>query len=312
MSSNSEKIKVFPKVYFQGTFVPVEQAKISIMTHAFLYGTSVFEGIRAYWNKEKEKLYMFRALEHFDRLKMSMKVLHMNLEQTSLDFLHLAKELLKINNPTQNAYIRPTVYKSSQRIGPALLNNKDEFCMFAIPMGDYLDTSSGISVTVSNWRRIEDNAIPSRAKISGSYVNTALAKTDALLGNFAESILLDEKGHVTEGSAMNIFMIKNKKLITTPVYENILEGITRSTVLELAEKELDYQTEIRTIDRSELYTADELFFCGTGAQISPITSVDYRELSNGKPGKLTLEISDLYFNVVENKIPKYSNWCTEV
>ena len=312
MSSNSSEPRIFPKAYFQGDFVPIEEAKISIMNHTFLYGTSVFEGIRAYWSQADKKLYLFRALEHFQRLKQSMKILHMELEEDASDFLLLAKELMKVNEVKQDAYLRATVYKSGERIGPALLNNKDEFCIFAIPFGDYLDTQKGIPVTVSNWRRVEDNAIPSRAKISGSYVNTALAKTDALLGNFAESILLDEQGHVTEGSAMNIFMVKANKFITTPVYQNILEGITRNTLLELIREELGCQSETRTIDRSELYTADELFFCGTGAQISPITSVDYRKISDGKPGKLTRALSQLYFDLVKNKIPKYQNWCTKI
>jgi branched-chain amino acid aminotransferase len=303
---------VFPYVFFEGKFVPSEQAKISVATHAFLYGTSVFEGIRAYWNAEDQKLYVFRAKEHFERLINSSKFLRMDLRYSVDDFLKLTKELLEKNKPTEDTYIRPIAYKADLRIGPALLNNKDEFCLFAVPMGDYIDTTKGIPVTISSWRRVEDNAIPARAKIAGSYVNTALAKTDALLSNFADAIVLDESGHVSEGSAMNLVIVRNGKLITSKITDNILEGITRSTIMDLAVNELGLQVEERSIDRTELYIADEMFFCGTGAQISPIVSVDHYAIGNGQIGPISKKLKDLYFNVVRNKIAKYSDWCLAV
>ncbi|MDX1918716.1 MAG: branched-chain amino acid transaminase [Candidatus Caenarcaniphilales bacterium] len=298
--------------FFEGKFVPLADAKISIMTHAFLYGTSVFEGIRAYWNPQTKKSYIFRPLEHFDRLKDSAKLLRIEITRTSQEMVELTKELLKQNKPTEDVYIRPIAYKAGLRVGPALLNNPDEFCMFMVPMGDYIDTSKGIAVQVSSWRRVSDNAIPPRAKVAGSYVNTALAKTDALLGNFADSIVLDEEGHVTEGSAMNIFMVRKGKLITSRVSDNILEGITRATIMEIAKQELGLETEERPIDRTELYIADELFFCGTGAQISPIVSVDYHQLGDGHIGEVSRKLKDLYFDIVRNKNPKYTKWCIEV
>lgn len=298
-------------VFFEGKFIPLEDAKISIMTHAFLYGTSVFEGIRAYWNEDEKKIYIFRALEHFKRLKQSAKILRLELSQTPEELVELTKELIKRNAPREDTYIRPIVYKAGMRIGPALLNNPSEFCMFTVPMGDYIDTHKGVSVTVSNWRRVEDNAIPARAKIAGSYVNTALAKTDALLSNFADAIVLDESGHVSEGSAMNIFIIRSGKLITSAVSNNILEGITRSSIMELAEQELGLEVIEREIDRTELYIADEMFFCGTGAQISPIISVDYYEIGDGSIGPITANLKKLYFDAVKNKLPKYAHWCQE-
>ncbi len=302
-------MSLFPNVYFEGKFVSAEKAKISICTHAFLYGTSVFEGIRAYWNAKESKSYIFRPLEHYQRLKQSAKILRIEIKHSAEELVELTKELIKLNEPKEDAYIRPIAYKADLRIGPALLNNKDEFCLFALPMGDYIDTTKGISVTVSSWRRVEDNAIPARAKIAGSYVNTALAKTDALLSNFADAIVLDERGHVAEGSAMNLILVRNGKLITSPVTDNILEGITRSTIIQLAKEELGLETEERTIDRTELYIADEMFFCGTGAQISPITSVDYYKIGNGEVGSITTKLKDLYFALVHNQLPKYSNWC---
>jgi len=302
-------VSLYPSVYFEGKFVSPEKAKISVSTHAFLYGTSVFEGIRAYWNEKEGKSYIFRPLEHYQRLKQSAKILRIEIKQSPEELVELTKELINLNKPKEDSYIRPIAYKADLRIGPALLNNKDEFCLFALPMGDYIDTTKGISVTVSSWRRVEDNAIPARAKIAGSYVNTALAKTDALLSNFADAIVLDERGHVAEGSAMNLILVRNGKLITSPVTDNILEGITRSTIIQLAKDELGLETEERTIDRTELYIADEMFFCGTGAQISPITSVDYYKIGNGEVGTITTKLKDMYFALVHNQLPKYSNWC---
>ncbi len=299
-------------VFFEGKFVPAEQAKISIMTHAFLYGTSVFEGIRAYWNESDKTMYIFRPLEHYERLLQSAKILRIEIPHSAEGLVALTRELLRQNSPKEDTYIRPIAYKAGQRIGPALLNNPNEFCLFSVPMGDYIDTSKGVSVTVSNWRRVEDNAIPARAKIAGSYVNTALAKTDALLSNFADAIVLDENGHVAEGSAMNIFIVRNGKLITSRVTDNILEGITRSTIIDIAKNELGVEVVERSIDRTELYIADEIFFCGTGAQVSPVTSVDYYKVGDGNVGPITRKLKELYFAVVKNTMPKYSDWCVPV
>ncbi|MBY0356628.1 MAG: branched-chain amino acid transaminase [Candidatus Obscuribacterales bacterium] len=300
------------QAFFEGKFVPLEDAKISIMTTGFLYGTAIFEGMRGYWNENKKEMYVFRMREHYERMMDSMKIMHMDLKYSVDELCQLTVELLRRNAPQQDTYIRPTVYKSACKIGPSLENNPTELCMFTIPFGDYFHGSDGLSVQVSNWRRVEDNAIPARAKIVGAYANTALAKTDALTAGFDDCIVLSENGHVSEGSAMNIFMVKRGKLITTLGTENILEGITRNTVFEMAENELGIKTECRQIDRSELYMADELFFCGTGAQIGPITSVDKRLIADGKVGPISDKIRTLYTAICRGEHNKYHKWLTPV
>lgn len=300
-------------VYFEGEFIPASQANINIQTHAFLYGTAVFEGIRAYWNAQKQKLYMLKAYEHFVRLHNSSKICRMKIQQSPEELVELTKDLLKKNNDTQDIYIRPTVYKSDWSIGPSLLNSKDELCIFTIPMGDYIDTSKPISVCTSTWRRLDDSAIPARAKVSGSYINAALAKSEAQLNKFDDSILLDDRGHVCEGSAMNLFMVRDNKLITSPITNNILEGITRTTIIKLAQEELGLEVIERDIDRTELFIADELFFCGTGAQISSIGNVDHYTIGQESTiGNITQQIQDLYFKLVRGELEKYSDYLVEV
>lgn len=302
-----------PCAYFEGKYCPLEDAKVSIMASGFLYGTAVFEGIRAYWNERKEELYIFRMREHYERMLDSLKIMRMVSFKHSVDELcELTTELVRRNAPRCDTYIRPTAYTSGRRIGPSLENNPVEICMFTVPFGDYFHGAEGLNVQVSAWRRVDDNAIPARAKIVGSYVNTALAKTDALMAGFDEAIVLSENGHVSEGSAMNFFMVKHGRLITTPITENILEGITRRTVMEVAEQELGIKAECRQIDRSELYTADELFFCGTGAQIAPIATVDRRVIGTGKTGVLSEKICKLYIDICRGEMPAYSSWLTPV
>jgi branched-chain amino acid aminotransferase len=297
--------------FFKGNFVPIEEANISIMNHSFMYGTAVFEGIRAYWNEKKEEVYVFRMHEHFERMRDSMKIMYLDSKYSVDELCDIVVELLKKNAPRTDTYVRPCAYKTVHRVGPSLDNNPSDICIFTVPFGDYFHGAAGLKVQVSSWRRVEDNAIPARAKIVGAYANTALAKTDALMAGFDECIVLTESGHVSEGSAMNIFMVKKGTLITTPTTENILEGITRSTILELAD-DLKIKWESRSIDRSELYTADELFFCGTGAQIAPIIEVDRRPIGNGKPGQISSQIKDVYIDICRGDNPKYMKWLRPV
>ncbi|MFN8655979.1 MAG: branched-chain amino acid transaminase [Candidatus Obscuribacterales bacterium] len=298
--------------FFKGNFVPLEEANVNIMCSAFMYGTAVFEGIRGYYNKDHDEMYVFRLREHFERMMDSMKIMHLEVKYSVDELCRLTVELLRKNAPKGDTYIRPAAYKAGVRIGPSLENNPTEFCMFTVGFGDYFHGAGGLKVQVSSWRRVEDNAIPARAKIVGAYANTALAKTDAILAGFDECIVLSENGHVSEGSAMNLFMVKRGHLITTPISENILEGITRASIMEFAEAELGLKTVTRTIDRSELYTADELFFCGTGAQIAPIIEVDKRPVGTGKAGEISTKITDLYLDICKGKVPKYSKWLTPV
>jgi branched-chain amino acid aminotransferase len=298
--------------YFKGNFVPIEEANINIMNHSFMYGTAVFEGIRAYWNEPEEELYIFRLREHFERMADSMKIMYLETKYSVEELVKITVELLRRNAPRTDTYIRPAAYKTAHRVGPSLDNNPSDICMFTVPFGDYFHGAEGLKVHVSSWRRVEDNAIPARAKIVGAYANTALAKTDAVMAGFDECIVLSENGHVSEGSAMNIFMVKRGQLITTPTTENILEGITRGSIMEIAEKELGLKTVSRTIDRSELYTADELFFCGTGAQIAPIIEVDKRKIGDGRSGSISNQVKDKYIAICRGENAKYHKWLTPV
>ena len=299
-------------VYLNGEYVDIAKASIPVRTHAFLYGTAVFEGIRAYWNEEEKQLYVFRAKEHYERLQRSAKIMYMESPHTVEEYCKITVDLLKKNNYKEDAYMRPTLYKSAQKVGPGLFDNPDSFMIISNKMGDYIDTSKGLSVCVSSWRRNSDNAIPPRAKVAGSYANAALIKTDAHNAGFDDAVVLDEQGQVTEGSAMNLFLIQNGKLVTTMKTDNILVGVTRNTIIELAKDVLGLEVEERAIDRTELYISDEAFYCGTGAQVSPIVEIDHRKLGDGNVGPIAKELQKLYFDVVKGKVPKYKKWCMPV
>ena len=299
-------------VYLNGEYVDIAKASIPVRTHAFLYGTAVFEGIRAYWNEEEKQLYVFRAKEHYERLQRSAKIMYMESPYTVEEYCKITVDLMKKNNYKEDAYMRPTLYKSAQKVGPGLFDNPDSFMIISNKMGDYIDTSKGLSVCVSSWRRNSDNAIPPRAKVAGSYANAALIKTDAHNAGFDDAVVLDEQGQVTEGSAMNLFLIQNGKLVTTMKTDNILVGVTRNTIIELAKDVLGLEVEERAIDRTELYISDEAFYCGTGAQVSPIVEIDHRKLGDGNVGPIAKELQKLYFDVVKGKVPKYKKWCMPV
>jgi branched-chain amino acid aminotransferase len=298
--------------YFQGGFMPLRDAKVGIMTHAFMYGTACFEGIRAYWNAEQGQLYLLKGLEHFRRLRASARVMLMDLPRSPEGLVDLTVELLRRNEFREDTYIRPSVYKSSEAIGVRLHDLAHEFMIFCLPFGDYIDTTKGISTMTTSWRRNPDTAIPARSKIVGSYVNSAFSKTDANLNGHDEAIVLTADGHVSEGSAENLFMVRDGVLVTPPVTDDILEGVTRAGIMDLARRELGLETVVRSIDRSELYVAEEIFLCGTGAQVSPVTSVDHRPIGDGHIGPLTTRIKDLYFDAVRGRLPAYGDWVTPI
>jgi len=298
--------------YFQGGIVPIEEAKISVMTHALNYGTGAFGGIRAYWNDEDEQLYIFRPLDHFQRLLNSGRLLLMDLPYTPESMLEILLELLRKENYRTNVYIRPLIYKSSTGIGVRLHDLDADFTMFALPFGSYIPNEEGSKVTFSSWRRIDDNTIPARGKITGAYANSALIKTDAALAGFDEALVLNEDGHIAEGSAENFFIIRNGQAITPPIYSNILEGITRRTVIQLLCDEVGIPVVERQIDRTEVFLADEAFFCGTGVQIVAIAEVDHRPVGAGKLGPVVSRLRQLYFDTVRGKIPRYKEWCVPV
>jgi branched-chain amino acid aminotransferase len=298
--------------FFRGEFVPLREANINVMTHGFNYGTAVFEGIRAYWNGEEEQLFGLELLAHYERIHRSAALLMMEVRQTPKELAEITVELLRRDGLREDVYVRPIVYKSSETIGVRLHNLDADITIFGVPFGQYIDTEGGIRAQVSSWRRTDDNAIPARAKITGAYVNGALAKTEAQLNGFDEAIVLTSDGHVSEGSAENLFMVKNDVVITPPITDNILEGITRGRFMEIARSDLGREVVVRSIDRTELYTADEVFLCGTGAQISPVVEIDRRRIGKGRPGPVAKELARIYFDAVRGKIPAYRSWLTPV
>jgi branched-chain amino acid aminotransferase len=298
--------------FFEGKFVPIEEAKVSIMVHALNYGTGCFEGIRAYWNEEEEQLYVFRMAEHYRRLKNSCKILLIELPHSVQELGELTVELLRREGFRADTYIRPLAYKSQEGIGVRLKGVQDSFALFALPFGRYIEKEEGANVCVSSWRRIYDTSLPARAKCTGAYINSAFCKSEAEMNGFDEAIVLTRSGEVSEGSAENFMMVRDGTLITPPVTADILEGITRATLLELAQEELGIPVRERAIDRTELYICDEAFFCGTGVQICAITTIDNRPVGDGHIGPITQKLRSTYFDIVRGKVPKFKHWCTPV
>ncbi len=297
--------------FLNGEYMPVRDAKVSVMTHAFNYGTGVFEGVRAYWNPVHEQLYGLHLKEHFARLHQSCRIMRLDLAYTVDELIEITGEILRRSGLREDAYLRPLAYKSDEIIGVRLHDLTTAFTMFAVPFGNYVEMDRGLDVCVSSWRRVDDNAIPARCKITGSYVNAALAKTEAQEAGFDEAIVLTQEGHVSEGSAANLFMVRAGVLITPPPTDNILEGIVRSSVMRLAKDE-GIPVEIRSIDRTELYLADELFLCGTGVQLASIRSVDHRKIGDGEIGPIAKSLGGIYFEAVRGNVERYKEWVTPV
>lgn len=306
------KSTFFPYAFFEGNVVRTEEAKVSIMTNALQYGTGVFGGIRGYYDKKTKTISVFRPLDHAERLLNSLKILGVSIPYTKEQIADILKQLIKKNKPAQNVYFRPFAYAGSLSLAPNLSRDKEfSLAIYMIPLDDYLPTDKGLSVKVSSWNRISDNSIPARGKITGGYINSALARKEAADNGYDEAIVLTDNGHVAEGSAENVFMVRKEKLITPSVSDNVLEGITRSTVMEIA-RVLKIEVVERSIDRSELYIADELFFSGTGVQIAWISSVDKHVISGGTMGSVTKRIAALYFSIVYGKNKAYSKWLMKI
>jgi branched-chain amino acid aminotransferase len=298
--------------YFQGTIVPMSEATVSVATHGLNYGTGCFEGIRAYWNEAADQLYVLKLREHFERFANSRRMLRIEEHESVDELSEITLDLLRRHQYRQDVYVRPLAYKSSRTIKLTLSALDDMVAIFAFPMGNYVDISAGLSVCVSSWRRVSSNAMPVRAKTTGVYVNSSLAIDDATAAGYDETILLTEAGKVSEGSSCNLFLVRRGQLHTPGTSEDILEGITRGCVIEMAERELGLRTIERSIDRTELYDADEVFFTGTGVQISPVTRIDGRRVGSGEPGKVTMELQRRYLRAVRGDDPSYANWCTSV
>jgi len=297
--------------YFHKQFVPLSEAKIGIMTHSLHYGTAVFEGIRGNWNPDQKQIYLFRLKEHYERLRNGCHVLKIDLPHSIDEFCQITVELAERCGFHEDIYVRPVAYKSSESLGVRLHDLDSDFFVFIIPWGPYLDVDKA-RCSISSWRRPDDNVIPPQIKVSGIYINNAFAKTEAVENGFDEAIMLSSDGYVCEGSGENIFLVIDGKLVTPPCYNSILPGITRDTVIKLAQNELGLATIERQIDRSELYTADECFFTGTAANITPIAEVDHRKIGNNEIGEITKRLQKIYFDVIRGNHPKYLDWCTPV
>jgi branched-chain amino acid aminotransferase len=304
---------VLPKhAYFKGKIVPYSKAKVGVLTHALNYGTAAFGGLRAYWNEQEKQLFIFRAIDHYRRFLNSTKLLCMQLDHTPESLIQLTVDLLRVDDYHQNIYIRPLAYKSDEVVGVKLHGLRNELSICALPFERYLDDDTNAKVTISSWRRVDDNIIPARGKIAGAYANSAFIKTDAARAGFDDALVLTQDGHISEGSAMNFFMIRDGLLITPPVTENILEGITRRSVIELAREELNLTVLERQVDRTEVYLCDELFLTGTAVQITAVTSVDHRSVGNGKMGPVTTHLYHFFQDIVRGRVPKYLHWLTPV
>jgi branched-chain amino acid aminotransferase len=298
--------------FFEGAIVPIDQAKISITNHTLHYGTGCFAGIRGYWNSSLEQLYVFRLEDHYTRFLNSAKLLHSQINYSNQQLQTFTLDLLRQEGWKQNVYIRPIAYKDEGVFRVWLHDAKDKVAIFSQPTGDYLPENKGVTVCVSSWRRVDDTAIPARGKVNGTYVNSSLAKSDAMLSGFNEAILLNQDGHVSEATAANFMMVRDGTLVTPPITANLLEGVVRRSMIQLAQEELGVRVEQRNIDRSELYMADEAFFCGTGVQMAAVGSIDHRIIGDGEKGPVTTQLGDLFYSVLTGEEDKYRHWITPV
>jgi len=299
-----------PYAYFKREIVPLAEAKIGVMTHAFNYGTAVFEGIRGNWNEEEGQIYAFRIREHFDRLRRSCRIIQIDFPYKNEELSSITTKLVEMSGYREDVYIRPLAYKSSEILGVRLHDLEDDLLIFVAPFGPYLDIEKGARCQTSSWRRVADTGIPARAKITGIYANSALAKTEAQLNGFDEAIMLDERGHISEGSGENIFVVQDGRVLTPPPSSDILVGITRDTVMTLVREEFGIEVVERDIDRTELYTADECFMTGTAAHVTPVVELDRRAIGDGRMGPVTARLVKLYFDIITGRNAKYSHWCT--
>ncbi|MCJ7604852.1 MAG: branched-chain amino acid transaminase [Dehalococcoidales bacterium] len=297
--------------FLQNEIIPLEEAKIGVMTHAFHYGTAIFEGIRGNWNEAEKQTYIFRLREHFERLANGCRVLKINLNYSIDDLCKKTVELVAKCGFETDVYIRPVAYTSSQALGVRLHDLDHDILMFVIPWGPYLDVDKA-RCAVSTWHRPPDNVIPPALKATGIYINNALAKTEAEGNGYDEAIMLSPDGHVSEGSGENLFLVANGQLLTPATYNSILVGITRNTIVEIARNELGIETTQRPITRSELYTANECFLTGTAAHVTPVSEIDDRLIGDGEIGPVTRQLRDIYADVIRGNNLKYKNWCTPV
>ena len=299
--------------FFRGKIVPSQEANVSISTHALHYGTGVFEGIRGNWNAEHKTMYVFRMKEHYERLILGCKMLMLDIPYSVTDLCEITENLIRECGYQEDIYIRPLAYKSEELVANLKLHElSSDFALIMTPFGSYIDSDGAISCCTSSWRRIDDTIIPPRVKITGTYVNGILAKTEAILAGFDEAIMLNQDGAVSEGTGENLFMVVGNEIHTPLISDNNLTGITRDCAITLAASELGLEVIQRRLRRSELYLSDEVFLTGTAAHITPVGKIDNRSIGDGKVGPITEKLRTIYARTVRGNNPKYKHWCHPV
>ncbi len=302
-----------PVVYFRGQFAPMDQARVSVTTHALHYGTAVFEGIRGNWNADKGKMFVFRMREHYERFLQGCRIMMLDIPYDVDQLCDITVEAIVRCGYAEDVYIRPLAYKSQELVANLRLQDlESDFTLIIVPFGSYIETDGAIRCCTSSWRRIDDMAIPPRVKIAGHYVNSVLAKTEATLAGFDEAVMMNPDGTVSEGTGESLFLASGGRLITPPVSDNNLTGITRDSAIRLAQDELGLDVSERRVRRSELYLADEVFLTGTAAHITPVGQLDNRPIGSGEVGPITDELRGLYAGAIRGNNDKYSEWCTAI
>jgi branched-chain amino acid aminotransferase len=295
--------------YLDGRFVDDDDATVNVRSRGLNYGLGCFGGIRGYLADDGHQVFVFRLDDHVRRLNASAKLILLRLPVSEPEAKELIIETLRRNNVHHPVYVRPMVFSNSVQLAPVLREEDSSFTIYTMPLKRYIDKES-ISVCVSSWRRVSDNAIPARAKPTGIYLNSALARREAFDNGFDEALFLTERGYVSEGSAEHIFIVREGVLYSPPSTEDNLDGITRRTLITLATEDLGLKFVERPISRSELYVSDEILLCGTGAEVMPVNAVDRRKIGEGNVGPLTRQLKAHFNDVVHGRVPHRMNWLT--
>lgn len=300
---------MFPYVFVNGSFVELVDAMVSPHTNALSYGTGTFEGIRAFWD-DANGLALLAAAEHYDRMHRSARILGMALDYSTADLVEASIQLLRKNGVREDAYLRPLLIAGSETLQVRLHDLEPRLSIAVTPMGLHYINPNGVRCIVSTWRRAPDLVLPNRAKVTGGYIGPAMAKSEALLCGADEAIMLNMAGHVAEGTTTNIFLRMGDRWVTPPVDDDILEGITRAELMVLIADVLQQHVLERSVDRSELYVADEILLCGTAALVVPVIAVDGRAIGTGVPGAATLTLQNTLLAIARGEDTRYSEWRT--
>ncbi len=300
------------QIFYNGKFIPEEDVKISIRSKVVNYGLGIFEGIRAYWDDETEQLYAFHLKAHYKRFIDNAKIVNCEVPYTVDELVEITKELLRKNGKKESTYIRPLAFKNGEEVGFSIIGHEhDVVAIYSQPLLKYMPHEE-FNIGISSWKRISDNSLPPSTKAIAGYLNSALASMEVIENGFDEALLLNDRGYVCEGPGENIFIVRDNVLITPSTSDDILEGITRKVVIELAKNELGMEVQERSIARTEVYRADEAFFSGTAMEVAPVVSIDRRPIGDGTPGPVFAKIKELFFDITVGKNKKYEHWCTPI